>query len=105
MVLKISEAFVKQLKSQEKNLIEMILLARKKRDIHKRLMIEADKKAAKDLMIQNLLKNKALLYAFIAKKEREMLLLHRKVQISMQHINNLRGENSNLKTTLHKSKQ
>jgi hypothetical protein len=58
MILKVTESFVRSLKSQEKNLIEMILIARKKRDIHKRLMIEADKKAAKEVMIQNLSKNK-----------------------------------------------
>ena len=38
-------------KSHEKNLIEMILTARKKRDLHKKLMNEADKKAKKETMI------------------------------------------------------
>jgi hypothetical protein len=58
MVLKVTVNLIKDLKAHERNLLEMILMARKKRDVHKRLMIEADKKAAKDLMIQNLLKNK-----------------------------------------------
>lgn len=40
----------------------MILMARQKRDLHKKLMIEADKKAKKEAMIRMLLKNKALLY-------------------------------------------
>lgn len=43
MVLKINDSFVKQFHMLEKVLIEMILIARKKRDNHKRLMIEADK--------------------------------------------------------------
>lgn len=104
MVLKINEDLIKSLKNQEKNLISMILIARKKRDIHKRLMIEADKKAAKELMIQNLLKNKELLYNFIAKKEKDMLILHKRVQIYSQQLNNLRGENSTLRSTLQKTK-
>lgn len=81
MVLKINEDLVRALKNQEKKLIEMILLARKKRDIHKRMMVEADKKAAKDLMIQNLLKNKQLLYSFIAKKEKDMIIMNKRMQI------------------------
>jgi hypothetical protein len=51
MFLKIDEVFEKTLQNQEKNIMHMILLARKKRDLHSRLMIEADKKAAKEAMI------------------------------------------------------
>jgi hypothetical protein len=40
----------------------MIVRARRKRDLHQKMMIEADNKAKKEDMIQQLLKNKNLLH-------------------------------------------
>lgn len=60
---------MRRFKNHEKNIIEMILTARKKRDLHKKLMGEADKKAKKETMIQMLLKNKNLLYQYIVSNE------------------------------------
>jgi hypothetical protein len=51
MKLKMNENFEESFTDQEKNLIEMILKSRKKRDLHKKLMLEADKKAKKEMMV------------------------------------------------------
>lgn len=51
MYLKVDEHFEKSIQSLEKNLMDMILIARKKRDLHERLMLSADQKAAKEAMI------------------------------------------------------
>ena len=80
MLLNITNRFVKNFRNHEKNLVEMVLTARKKRDLHKRLMVEADKKAKKEAMIQMLLKNKMLLYQYIMANEKQMTNLSRKIQ-------------------------
>jgi|LauGreDrversion4_2_1035121.scaffolds.fasta_scaffold15324_3 hypothetical protein len=55
--------------------MNMILLARKKRDLHSRLMIEADKKAAKEAMIQSLIADKNMLLKFVTNNERQVNIL------------------------------
>ena len=45
MLLKVNENFERHFRNQEKNLLDMILAARKKRDLHAKLMVEAEKKA------------------------------------------------------------
>jgi hypothetical protein len=55
--------------------MNMILLARKKRDLHNRLMIEADKKAAKEAMIQSLIADKNMLLKFVTNNERQVNIL------------------------------
>ena len=55
--------------------MHMILLARKKRDLHMRLMIEADKKASKDAMIQSLINDKNQLFKFVTNNERQVSIL------------------------------
>ena len=47
MVLKIDSYFENSVKNQETNLMEMILVARKKRDFHLKLISEANKKKTK----------------------------------------------------------
>lgn len=51
MILRVTPSFVRSFRNQEKRLIGMILEARKKRDLHRRLMQEADRKAQKEQMI------------------------------------------------------
>ncbi len=62
MLLKVNDVFERIFVNQEKNIIEMIINARKKRDMHQKMMLEADKKAKKEQMIQMLLQNKGLLH-------------------------------------------
>jgi hypothetical protein len=47
-VLKADLLFERNFENQEKTLMEMIFIARKKRDMHLRLIKEASKKARKD---------------------------------------------------------
>lgn len=51
MTLKVNDYFEKSITGMEKNLMEMILNAKKKMDLHKKLMVEADKKAKKEMMV------------------------------------------------------
>jgi hypothetical protein len=79
MLLKVNDHFEKSFTDQEKNLMEMILKAKKKRDLHKRLILEADKKAKKEMMVQLLLENKSLLAQYIANNEKQMQVLSNQV--------------------------
>lgn len=100
MLLNITNRFVKNFRNHEKNLVEMVLTARKKRDLHKRLMVEADKKAKKEAMIQMLLKNKMLLYQYIMANEKQMTNLSRKIQQTSHQLHSLKYENMNLKSSI-----
>ena len=46
-----NENFEESFTDQEKNLIEIILKYINKRDLNKKLMLEADKKAKKEMMV------------------------------------------------------
>ena len=81
----------------------MVLTARKKRDQHKRMMIEADNKAEKEQMIQTLINNKINLYKYIIGNEKEMQFLNKKLNSTTVQLKNLRTENINLKTGLQRS--
>jgi len=78
----------------------MILVGRRKRDQHKRLMLEADKRAEKEQMIQTLINNKVNLYKYIAGNERELFMLTKKLNQMSNQLKHLRNENMNLKQSL-----
>jgi CRP-like cAMP-binding protein len=72
MIMCMTPSLLNILKREEKRIVEMILIARKKRDYHKRLMQEADRRAEKEQMIQTLINNKVNLYKYIAGNEKEL---------------------------------
>jgi type II secretory pathway component PulF len=78
----------------------MILVGRKKRDQHKRLMQEADRRAEKEQMIQTLINNKVNLYKYIAGNEKELLMLTKRLNQLSHQLKHLRNENMNLKQSL-----
>jgi hypothetical protein len=64
MLLKIELLFEKSFENQEKNLFEMIFTARRKRDLHLKLISAANRKARRDKMkkraLKKIMKDKAL---------------------------------------------
>ncbi len=79
MIMCMTPSLLNSLKREEKRIVEMILIARKKRDYHKRLMQEADRRAEKEQMIQTLINNKVNLYKYIAGNEKELQMLTKKL--------------------------
>ena len=51
MLLKINEEFEVIFREKKINIVEMVLEARKKREQHEQLMLQADEKAKKESMI------------------------------------------------------
>src|SRR5690606_9946723 len=60
MLLKVDALFEKSFSNQEKNLMEMILVARTKRDLHLKLIRDANRKARKEKIIQRFDKGKSI---------------------------------------------
>ena len=104
MIMCMTPSLLNSLKREEKRIVEMILIARKKRDYHKRLMQEADRRAEKEQMIQTLINNKVNLYKYIAGNEKELQMLTKKLNQMTNQIRNLKAENANLKVAVTKAK-